>query len=63
MCVEDTKKKKRLFFYVLFYQLYQAGLNSRPAKWPPLQFIEFHKDLGYKHEHICRSPKLPSIIR
>ena len=52
--------KKKLSY---FHKLYEAGLKSRPPNWPPLQFIEFHKDLGCRHEHICRAPELPSIIR
>ncbi|XP_057368522.1 lysophosphatidylserine lipase ABHD12-like isoform X1 [Daphnia carinata] len=47
---------------ILAKKLYEEALNSRPAGWPPVQFIEFHQDFGYAHKYICRAPELPSII-
>ncbi|XP_042188946.1 lysophosphatidylserine lipase ABHD12 [Callorhinchus milii] len=42
-------------------KLYNIAAASQ--KSPKIRFIPFHKDLGYRHKYIYKSPELPQILR
>nr|XP_014348574.1 PREDICTED: monoacylglycerol lipase ABHD12 isoform X2 [Latimeria chalumnae] len=44
-------------------KLYKIAASSRSFQGYKVQFIPFHKDLGYKHKYIYSSPELPHILR
>uniref|UniRef100_A0A8C0JBG7 Abhydrolase domain containing 12, lysophospholipase n=1 Tax=Chelonoidis abingdonii TaxID=106734 RepID=A0A8C0JBG7_CHEAB len=44
-------------------KLYNIAAPSRSFRDYKVQFVPFHRDLGYRHKYIYRSPELPRILR
>ncbi|XP_043913623.1 lysophosphatidylserine lipase ABHD12-like [Protopterus annectens] len=44
-------------------KLYQIAAASQSLHGYKVLFVPFHKDLGYQHKYIFRSPELPNILR
>ncbi|XP_069463925.1 lysophosphatidylserine lipase ABHD12-like isoform X2 [Ambystoma mexicanum] len=44
-------------------KLYNIAAPSKSLRDYKVQFVPFHKDLGYQHRFIYRSPELPNILR
>ncbi|XP_018118367.1 lysophosphatidylserine lipase ABHD12 isoform X1 [Xenopus laevis] len=44
-------------------KLYNIAAPARSLRDFKVQFIPFHKDLGYRHKYIYRSPELRQILR
>ncbi|XP_075452428.1 lysophosphatidylserine lipase ABHD12 isoform X3 [Ascaphus truei] len=44
-------------------KLYNIAAPSRSFRDFKVQFVPFHKDLGYRHKYIYRSPELRQILR
>uniref|UniRef100_A0A8C5SEC2 Lysophosphatidylserine lipase ABHD12 n=1 Tax=Laticauda laticaudata TaxID=8630 RepID=A0A8C5SEC2_LATLA len=44
-------------------KLYNIAAPSRNFRDYKVQFVPFHKELGYRHKYIYKSPELPRILR
>ncbi|KAM3931549.1 lysophosphatidylserine lipase ABHD12 isoform 1-T1 [Leptodactylus fuscus] len=44
-------------------KLYNIAAPARSLRDYKVQFVPFHKDLGYRHKYIYRSPELKQILR
>lgn len=49
--------------YRLGRTLYEAAIEQRPSSWPEVEWRGFSGSRGYAHNHICRAPELPEILR
>ena len=49
--------------YKLGRTLYEAATEQRPPSWPEVEWRGFPGSRGYAHNHICRAPELPEILR
>jgi len=49
--------------YRLGRTLYEAATEHRPSSWPEVEWRGFSGSRGYAHNHICRAPELPEILR